>query len=307
MTRVAHGAGRRLRVALDAMGGDDAPAATVAGALLAQQSGVEVILVGDESRLAALPDDVDATMPVLHAPEAVSMDEDPALALRGKRGSSIRVAAALVAQGGAEALVSAGSTGATLAAALLEIGRLPGVRRPAVAAALPGGAVLVDAGASSDVQPEALIAYAEMGSAYARTRGVSEPTVGLLNVGSEPGKGNAFARAAFDALTGTPSFVGNVEPAAVLGGAADVVVADGFTGNIFLKTLEAAAAPPAGGPGAAILLGCASPVLVAHGDASADNIAAALETARSIAEGGLVQALLQALGRAGGVGEPARG
>lgn len=167
--------------------------------------------------------------------------------------------------------------------------------------------MLVDAGASSDVQPETLLAYAEMGAAYARVRGVAEPTVGLLNVGAEPGKGNALARAAFNLLARDPAFRGNVEPAAVLAGAVDVVVADGFTGNIFLKAMEAAAGRSPSGPGAAILLGCARPVLVAHGDAAPEEIAAALDTAARVASGGLVEAITAVLTPARRVGEPAGG
>jgi phosphate acyltransferase len=288
--------GPARRVALDAMGGDDAPAAPVAGALLARADGVDVVLVGDEARLRPLLGEAGADdVPVVHAAEVVGMDEDPALALRSKRDASIRVAAALVADGAAAALVSAGSTGATLAAGLLAIGRLPGVRRPAVSAVLPGGTLLIDAGASPDVQPEALVAYAEMGAAHARVLGRGASRIGLLNVGAEPGKGSALARAAHDALGAVGGFVGNVEPAAVLAGAVDVVVTDGFTGNVFLKTLEAAGGTGADGPGAAILLGCARPVLVAHGDAGPEEIAAALRTARDVVAGGLCDRVAEAL------------
>jgi phosphate acyltransferase len=282
-----------LRVALDAMGGDHGPAATVAGAVLARAQGVDVVLVGAPAALrAALHAHPGAeAIEVVAATEVIGMDEDPAVALRSKRDASIRVAAGLVAAGGAGALVSTGSTGATLAAGLLAIGRLSGVRRPAVAAVLPSGPILIDAGASPDVQPDALLAYAAMGGAYAEVRGVVDPRVGLLNVGEEPGKGNAAAKAAFAALGAHPGFVGNVEPAAVLDGAVDVVVTDGFTGNIFLKTLEAAgerhpaedgANGRGGGPGAAMLLGCAQPVLVGHGAAGPEEIAAALCTAAAV-------------------------
>jgi phosphate acyltransferase len=298
MTSPDGGSGSGQRVALDAMGGDHAPATTVAGALLARDDGVDVVLVGDAERLRAEPGGTD--LPVVHASEVVAMDEDPALALRSKRDASIRVAAALVADGSADALVSAGSTGATLAAGLLAIGRAPGVRRPAVAAVLPGtGTVLLDAGASPDVQPDALVAYARMGAAYATVRGVAAPRIGLLNVGAEPGKGNALARAAEELLAELEGFVGNVEPAAVLAGAADVVVTDGFTGNVLLKTLEAAAgAGGADGPGAAVLLGCARPVLVAHGDAGPEEIAAALRTAAEVAAGDLAGRVAERLSAA---------
>jgi glycerol-3-phosphate acyltransferase PlsX len=201
------------------------------------------------------------------------------------------VACQLVADGEADAVVSAGSTGATLAAALLTIGRLPGIRRPVVAAVLPvegGRAVLADAGGSMDVQPEALPGYAAMASAYATVLGIAAPRIGLLNVGAEPGKGNALTKAAFDLLRGMEGFVGNVEPLAVLGGAADVVVTDGFTGNVFLKTVEASARDiTAETDATAILLGVAGEVLVAHGDASAHDVAQALARAAEVAQAGL--------------------
>jgi glycerol-3-phosphate acyltransferase PlsX len=290
------------RVALDAMGGDHAPAATVAGALLVRDDDLEVVLVGDAERLRSQLEEAGAAgaFEIVHAGEVVGMDEDPALALRGKRDASIRVAAALVADGKADALLSAGSTGATLAAGLLAIGRLDGVRRPAVAAVLPtrgGPTVLLDAGASPDVQPEALVAYAVMGAAFAGVRGVGAPRIGLLNVGGEPGKGNALAKAAYSALEAVEGFIGNVEPDAVLAGEVDVVVTDGFTGNVFLKTLEAAgaAAEEGTGPGAAVLLGCARPVLVAHGAADAREVAAALRTAAGVVAAGLTERIAEQL------------
>ncbi len=225
---------------------------------------------------------------VVPAAEVVGMGEDPALALRTKRDASIRVAARLVAEGRADALVSAGSTGATLAAALLLLGRLPGVRRPVVGALVPtkhGRIVLVDAGGFAAAQPEALVSYARVGAAYAEVLGVDAPRVGLLNVGVEPGKGNALAKAAHELLGGVPGFVGNVEPDGVLGGSVDVVVTDGFTGNIFLKAVEAAS----GGYGdrAAVVLGVAGEVLVAHGAASAGEVAGAVRMAAAAAGAGL--------------------
>ncbi len=306
MSAMAPGAAPHVRVALDAMGGDHAPDVTVAGALRAQAEGVDVVLVGDRRRLEPLLAEAGASLPVVHAAQAVGMGEDPALALRAKRDTSIRRAAALVAGGQASALVSAGSTGATLAAALLEIGRQPGVRRPAIGAELPGGVVLVDAGANAEVQPEALLAYARMGCAYARARGVTTPRIGLLNVGAEPGRGNALARAAFGLLSNLDSFAGNVEPDAVLGHRVDVVVTDGFTGNIFLKALEAIAGPK-GGPGAAVLLGCARPVLVAHGAAGPEEVAAALATAAEVVAAGLIESISAELAATERVGEPAGG
>jgi glycerol-3-phosphate acyltransferase PlsX len=293
-----------LRVALDAMGGDQAPRAAVEGALRALADGVDVLLVGDRVILDPLLDGaapVRGWVDVVHASERIGMDEDPALALRAKRDASIRVAAQVVADGRAGALVSAGPTGATLAAGLLTLGRLPGVRRPAVAAVLPtpapAGTVLLDAGASPDAQPDALVAFARMGSAYARTLGVRAPRVGLLNVGAERGKGSTLAREAGAALAtaNVAGLVGNVEPADVLAGVVDVVVTDGFTGNVFLKTLEACGLDDVTGPGAALLLGCAGPVLVAHGAAGPAQIAAALRTARDVLTAGLMADLRSSL------------
>lgn len=293
-----------VRVALDAMGGDAAPAATVAGALLAAADGVEVVLVGRPAVLAGVLAAAGrpGALPIVPAGEVVGMDEDPAVALHRKRDASIRVATQLLADGAVDAVVSAGSTGATLAAALLVVGRVPGVRRPVVAAALPAAGdrpvVLADAGGSADVAAEALVTHARMAVAYADVLAppgdVAERRFGLLNVGAERGKGNALARGAYALLTGTRGFAGNVEPAAVLAGAVDAVVTDGFTGNIFLKALEAAAAVAAperartaGHDRAAVLLGVAGEVLVAHGDAAPDDVAAALRTARRVAAAGL--------------------
>lgn len=290
-------------IALDAMGGDCAPAELVAGALRARdEHDVEVLLVGRAREVARALATAGAPegLEIVDAAEVVGNDEDPAVGVRGKPRASIRVAAELVAAGRAGALVSAGSTGATLATALLTLGRLRGVRRPVVAAVLPvgdRGVVLVDAGASADPQPEALVANSRMGVAYAQVRGIPRPRVGLLNVGTEASKGNAFARTAHDLLTREAAFVGNVEPGGALDGVVDVVVTDGFTGNVFLKTVEAVMADrdPGAGPGAAILLGVDGAVLVAHGAAREREIAAALRTAGQVAESGLAQHIQERL------------
>lgn len=329
--------GRGGPIALDAMGGDFAPAATVAGAAQAcADSGLDVVLVGDRAaleaeweRALAAAEGTDVRLPrIVDAPEAVGMDEDPATALRAKPRASVRVAADLVASGEASAMVSAGSTGATLAAALLALGRVPGIRRPAVGAVLPrallgppsspeeapagDGArevVLVDAGGTADASAQMLVTYAEMGVAYARALGVASPRVGLLNVGAEPGKGSAAVREAYDLLAGPDGmlgFEGNVEPAGVLDGEVEVVVADGFAGNVFLKTVEAVARRVSGdgsgvqAPGAALLLGVRGEVLVAHGASGPAEIAAALRTAASVGSAGLAEAVTAAL--SGGTG-----
>jgi glycerol-3-phosphate acyltransferase PlsX len=226
------------RIAIDAMGGDHAPVETVAGAVA---SGVDVVLVGDEAQLSALVGD--SGLPIVHAGEVIDMADDPARALREKRQSSIAVAAQLVADGEVDGLVSAGSTGAAMAASAMIIGRMKGVLRPAIAAVVPAGErgkIVLDAGANPDVKTKHLVQFAIMGAALAETRlGIAEPTVGLLNIGSEPGKGRDHERAAYEALEKAPvNFVGNVEGYDIVGDQPDVIVTDGFTGNVALKTSE---------------------------------------------------------------------
>ncbi|MDH3539822.1 MAG: phosphate acyltransferase PlsX [Acidimicrobiia bacterium] len=227
------------RIALDAMGGDHAPVETVAGAVA---SGVDVVLVGDEAQLAPLVGD--SGLPIVHAEDVIDMADDPAKALREKRRSSIAVAAQLVADGEVDGMVSAGSTGAVMAASAMIIGRLEGVSRPAIAAVIPAGErgkIVLDAGANPDVTTKHLVQFAIMGSALAETRlGIVEPTVGLLNIGHEPGKGRDQERAAHDALEKAPiNFIGNVEGYEIVADQPDVIVTDGFTGNVALKTSEA--------------------------------------------------------------------
>ncbi|MBO8141878.1 MAG: phosphate acyltransferase PlsX [Firmicutes bacterium] len=236
-----------LRVALDAMGGDRAPAEVVKGGLAAARDfGVAVALVGDRSRIEELLGDEDRAegVTIVHARDVVSMNDHPAEAVRRKRNSSIAVAARLVKEGEADALVSAGHTGAAMAAALFHIGRVRGVDRPAIAVPLPtatGVCLLLDAGANVEVRPEHLVQFAQMGAVYARhVLGLDHPRVGLLNVGEEPTKGSRVVQEAYQRLLSTAgvSFVGNVEGKDVPVGAADVIVCDGFTGNIVLKLAE---------------------------------------------------------------------
>jgi phosphate acyltransferase len=233
------------RIALDAMGGDNAPEETVAGAVDAAERGVEVVLVGVPEVIEAQLARHGTRLPIVDAPEVIGMGDDPARALREKPGASINVAAKLVEEGNAEGMVSAGSTGAAMAAAAIHIGRLKGVR-PSIASIFPtpGSPTLVlDSGANPDVGPEQLVQFAIMGSVAAETLfGVDEPRVGLLNIGEEKGKGRDLEKAAFDLLERAPiNFVGNVEGRDVAEDKSDVIVTDGFTGNIFLKTMEGAA------------------------------------------------------------------
>lgn len=236
-----------MRIAVDAMGGDVGPAVTVEGAVAAaREYGLEIVLVGDKTalegelgrrRAGALP------ITVRHASQVVEMGESPSHALRRKRDSSLRVAAELVRAGEAEAFISAGNTGAAMAIAMFVIGVLPGVDRPAIAVVLPnmqGRTVLLDVGANVDPKPRHFLQFAVMGHVYARDiLGVSSPRIGLLSVGEEEGKGNELTREAFKALeASTLNFVGNVEGRDIYRGTVDVVVADGFTGNVALKVSE---------------------------------------------------------------------
>jgi glycerol-3-phosphate acyltransferase PlsX len=250
----------RLPVAVDAMGGDKAPAEIVAGARRAfEEHGVGVVLVGP-------PDQVGDTggLELVACTEVIAMDEDPAGGVRRKKDSSLVRAAELVRDGKASAMVSAGNTGATMASALLRMGRLPGVVRPCIATPLPRlgrtPAVLVDAGANAESSPAMLVQFAQMGAAYVSARfGTDSPTVGLLSIGEEPSKGTGLVKETHSLLSAQPAvrdaagggggegsgggeagfeFVGNLEGRDLLPSPADVVVTDGFTGNVALKTLE---------------------------------------------------------------------
>ena len=288
-----------MRVALDLLGGDHAPEAVIDGALLAvaRDPAVEVVLVGPPDLAAALLAARGAQLPVVPATEHVTMAEDPARAVRAKRDATVRTIHRLVREGSAQAAASVGSTGAVLAAAVLTLGRL--TPRPAVAAVVPtahGDVVLLDVGATSDGTPEQLAAHAIAGSAYAAALGVAEPRVGLLNVGAEPGKGDQLRRDAWPLLEQAPvRFVGNVEGQdVILGGPADVVVTDGFTGNVLLKGLEGALAGRSL-PKAALLLGVDGISVVGHGAAQAEDVAAVVAHAADLVRRGLLDRLRTAL------------
>jgi len=224
------------RVAVDAMGGDRGPAEIVAGALAARAAGVTPVLFG--------PSALDAQgLELREAPEVIAMHEKPAEAVRAKPDSSLVAAVRAVAEGDADAVVSAGNTGAMLAAGLLELRRLPGVMRPAIAVPIPskrGPCVLVDAGANADARPEHLVQFATMGAVFAEEiLGVARPEVRLLSIGEEREKGNQLTLEAHELLAASElNFAGNTEGRDLLAGAADVVVTDGFTGNVALKTVE---------------------------------------------------------------------
>jgi glycerol-3-phosphate acyltransferase PlsX len=240
------------RIALDAMGGDNAPDATLQGALAACAPGAprrippeRVLLVGDEAVLRRRLGELDGRLdfPILHASQAIGMAEPPAAALRGKPDSSIAVGVGAVKKGAAGALVSMGNTGAVVGACTLGLGTLPGVRRPAIAVtlSLTGSPVtMLDMGANKEAKPADLVQFAGMGSVYARDcLGIARPRVGLLNIGSEASKGTELLKEAHGMLAEARlEFVGNVEPNQIFGSVADVVVTDGFTGNVVLKLME---------------------------------------------------------------------
>ena len=313
-----------IPIALDAMGGDRAPAETVAGAVLAAADGVDVVLVGDEETLKRELATLSASLPVVHAPDSIEMGADPARALREKPESSISVAARLVRDGSARALVSAGSTGAAMAAAAILIGRAPGVLRPTIASIIPtpgSPTLILDSGANLDVKAEHLIQFAVMGSVAAEVFfGMKLPRVGLLNNGEEPGKGRAVEKEVHRLLASAPvNFIGNVEGRDIGANRADVFVTDGFVGNITLKSIEGVAAMvvamvleafeslesavriqalEAIAPlrrtldyehtGGAHLLGVAGVVVIAHGSSSRVAVANALRQAKSGVERDLV-------------------
>lgn len=235
-------------VAVDAMGGDRAPGDIVAGALRGvDELGIRVLLVGREEEVTPLlPSPPPSGVSILDARDVIAMDDEPAGAVRKKKDSSLVRCAQAVRDGQADAMVSAGNTGAAMAAALLRMGRVKGVARPAIAVVLPvpghGHQILVDAGATTDISPEWLVQFALMGREYARVRlGVDQPSVGLLSIGEEAGKGDELRKLAYPLLAAVPGFIGNVEGRDFMhADTADVVVTDGFTGNVALKSLEGA-------------------------------------------------------------------
>src|SRR5713226_1390015 len=243
-----------MRIVLDAMGSDKFPGPDVAGAVLAaREYGVEILLVGDEQVVRpALAAQAAGDLPItiVHAPDMLTMqDKGLALALKAKKKTarnSMAVGLDLLKSGDAQAFVTAGNTGAAAATAYFRLGTLPGVERPALAPAFPtrlGTCVVLDIGGNTDCKPENLLQFGIMGSLYAeKVRGVARPRVGLLSNGEEGGKGNQLVRDTYPLLKESGlNFIGNVEGKELMAGQADVVVTDGFTGNVLLKTSEAVA------------------------------------------------------------------
>lgn len=327
-----------MRIVLDAMGSDDYPVPDVAGAMLAAREwGDEVILVGREELIRqelARHDTAGLKLEIVHAPQVIEMDDEPARAARVKKDSSMHVGMNLVRDGQADGYVTAGNTGGVLAVATLHtLRRIRGVKRPALAAILPlpaGRVVALDIGANADCRPEYLLQFALMGDIYARAvLDCARPRVALLSNGEEPGKGNTLVKEASKLLVGSGlNFIGNVEPKEAAACHADVIVTDGFTGNIFIKTIEGTAkmltdlirdeikagvlttvggllAKPAfsrmarrvdpfevgGGP----LLGVNGVVIVAHGRSNGRAIKNAIRQARKAAQGGVVEAIRDGL------------
>lgn len=328
----------RLPIAVDAMGGDDAPASIVEGAKRAAETyGSRVLLVGDPDRMGDT-----GGLEVLPASEVVEMGAEPASSVRRLKDSSIVRAAEAVRDGRASSLVSAGNTGAAMAASLLRMGRIKGVARPAIAVPFPvqgsTPTTLLDCGANADCQPDWLVQFAMMGTVYSReVYGVDEPRVGLMTIGEEAGKGNTLvkeAAALFEddgwAKRCGARYVGNVEGRDVMIGTADVIVADGFTGNIILKSLEggyavfenavraalrtsdelvAAGTAPAveavldpvfdgfdpARTGAALLLGTRGVTLISHGSSSPIAISNAIATADELVDNGIIDKLRESM------------
>jgi len=329
-------------VAVDGMGGDHAPEEIVAGAVAARREhGIDVVLTGRPGQLRPLLTRLGAAgeIGIVPADDTLAMDEG-ALASRRRPRSSVAVACQLVRRGQASAVVSAGSTGGIVATARLRLRPLPGVVRPALAVVLPTRptpTVLIDAGATADPKPEMLVQFAQLGVAYAQiAHGVDKPLVGLLTIGAEPGKGNKLARRAHELLGTAPphgglpfGFAGNIEGGDLLAGRVDVIVTDGFTGNVALKTLEGAVRYAStqlrdsltGSRGArvgawlqrrglrevterldaetyggAALLGLGGTVVIAHGASAARGIASACALAANLAQGQISEKIKERLG-----------
>jgi glycerol-3-phosphate acyltransferase PlsX len=339
---VTASARRSPLVAIDAMGGDRAPAEVVAGALLSAEAGISVLLVGQEPVVAPLLDGLDAgarpgSVEFLHAGEVVTMDDDPAKSVRRKKDSSLVRCAEAVRDGRADAMVSAGNTGATMASALLRMGRIRGIARPAIVTPIPGPlptpTLLLDVGATVDCAPEWLVQFARMGAEYARLHhGIEQARIGLLSIGEEMGKGDEMRKRTYDLLSKLPGFIGNVEGCDLTLGRADVVVTDGFTGNVALKTIEGGmrtilrltaealnlpvgdarvgeVLEPVLGPnvaqydpdafGGAVLLGIDGVCVISHGASNARNIDTAIRVAAECAEAGIVHRMKEAISHHG--------
>ena len=306
-----------MRILVDAMGGDLAPDEIVKGAVHAQQElGAEIVLVGQRAAIEACLRNEQAKLEIIDASEVITMDDDPSTATRRKKDASMTVALNMLRDGKGDAVVSAGSTGALLTGATLIVKRIHGIRRAALAPVLPNGdagVMLIDCGANADCTPEYLLQFAYMGSYYARTMlGIAAPRVGLLSNGTEDHKGSELQHETFPLLkaadaAGRIRFVGNVEASQVFSGDVDVVVTDGFTGNVLLKgifmknfktkmaalairdefhALKASLDPNE--VGGTAMLGISKPVIKAHGSSDARAIYNAIRQAIAFVDSGII-------------------
>jgi glycerol-3-phosphate acyltransferase PlsX len=330
--RLPYSKERRMRIVLDAMGSDTYPDPEIEGAVeAAKRFGDEILLVGNEDLLKPKLESYGGgeKITLVHAPEVLEMTDKPASSARGKAENSMAIGMDLIKSGEGDAFVTAGNTGGAMANGLFRLGRIRGVKRPALTGIFPvqgGQCVVLDIGANADCKPEYLVQFALMGSLYAeKIRSIQQPRVGLLSNGEEEGKGNELAKTAFTLLKASNlNFIGNVEPKEIYGGSVDVVVTDGFTGNVFLKTSEAVArfmttllkesltssprttigaalAKPAfdnlrkvldsSEIGAVPLLGIDGLVFVGHGRSNATAIVSAIGPARRAIEAGLIEAV----------------
>lgn len=238
----------QMKLAIDAMGGDNAPREIILGAMdaIKEFEDLTITLIGDEEKIKPFLTD-SKNIEIIHTDEVITGEDEPVRAVRRKKNASLVLMAEEVKEGRADACISAGNTGALMSAGLFIVGRIPGISRPALSPTLPtideDGFVFLDVGANVEAKPSHLLQYAIMGSIYAqKVRGIEKPTVGLLNVGTEAGKGDELTRKAFELLEDAPiNFIGNVEARDLFNHIADVVVTDGFSGNVALKTIEGTA------------------------------------------------------------------
>ncbi len=326
-----------MRIVLDAMGGDHAPLVTVEGAVsAAREYGIEVLVVGRQEILEAelaRHETSGLNLPIIHASQVIEMEDEPASAAKAKKDSSMVVGMDLVKRGEAEAFYSAGNSGGVMAAALFRLGRIQGIKRPALSLIYPtakGSCVMLDVGANTDCKPEWLLQFGIMGSVYAeKVLGIKEPRVGIVSNGEEEGKGSILVKEAYKLLKASHlNFIGNMEGKDISPGSADVVVTDGLTGNVIIKLSEGLAkfltsiieteiksgtltmlggllAKPAfarvrkvldySEVGGAPLLGVDGVVIVGHGRSNAKAIKNGLGVAKRVVEGGMLRAISEGL------------
>lgn len=328
-----------MKIVVDAFGGDYAPYEIIAGAVKALKANPEIniVLVGDKDKITEILQTlvfVSDRLEIVHAPDVVTMDESPSVAIRTKKTSSIVVAFDYLKQNeDAVALISAGSTGATLAGSVLKLGRIKGVSRPALAPLLPtmndGNVMLLDCGANAECKAENLLHFGLMGSEYMKAMGIKKPKVALLNIGTEEEKGSEMVKEAYQLLKNSKlNFIGNIEARDVMRGNVDVVVCDGFSGNVCLKTIEGTAEILFGEikevthssfkskigalllknglygikkkydyrkVGGAPMLGVSKIVLKCHGNSKSESIATTVEQAWTLAKNNLIEKVSKAI------------